>query len=119
VLNNNNEEKFIDLKELSQLLLFNDTRSALKWCEAKKIEIQKIGKKQVVYQFIVEMELDKKLIKELQKKYPLKWEELYRCYQDNDRLGYLLLIDSNPEMKTTRIKQRVVSQSSFSKGLKN
>ena len=37
-------------------------------------------------------ELDKLLISELKNKYPHKWDSLYQCYQQNDKLGYLQLL---------------------------
>ncbi|TGV03580.1 hypothetical protein [Flavivirga rizhaonensis] len=117
MLQDNNSEKFIDLKTLSKLLLLSDIRSAQKWCESKNIEIQIIGKKQLVYSFLVDMELDKKLVSELKKKYPQRWEELYRCYRDNDRIGYLLLIDEDPELDFRSLTQRAIPQSRFSKNL--
>lgn len=96
----NSTDKFIDLKELTKILLLTDVRGATKWCENAKINIQVIGQKRVVYKFLVDMELDKKLVSELKAKYPQKWEELYRCYKDNDRLGYLHLLEDNPSNVT-------------------
>lgn len=117
MLKENLSEKFIDLKTLSKLLLVSDTRAAHKWCESKNIEVQVIAKKQLVYRFLVDMELDKKLVNDLKKKHPLKWEELYRCYRDNDRIGYLLLLDDNPELNLRPISQQAVPRSRFSKSL--
>ena len=73
MLTENLSEKFIDLKTLSKLLLVSDTRAAHKWCESKNIEVQIIAKKQLVYRFLVDMELDKKLVNDLKKKHPLRY----------------------------------------------
>lgn len=85
-------EKLIDLKELCSILLIKGIAGARKWCEQASIKIHTIGNKNVVHRFLVEVELDKHLIKELKKKYPHKWDSLYQCYQENDKLGYLQLL---------------------------
>lgn len=105
----------MDLKTLSQILLVKGSTGATKWCEDHKIKIKIIGNKRVVSRFMVDMEIDKDLIKELKTKYPTKWEELYRCYQDNDRLGYLLLIDENPELDFRPLAQQTAPTSRFAK----
>ncbi|MFC4635711.1 hypothetical protein ACFO3O_17500 [Dokdonia ponticola] len=87
--------KFYELKELRNILPITDQRTITKWLSDHHIPIQTIAGKKVVHRFMVDMEIDKSLVKELKKKYPEKWEELYTCYQDNDRLGYLLLLDDD------------------------
>ncbi len=111
------DEKFIDLKTLGQILLLNDTRATQNWCAKKNIDIEYIGSRKVVYQFLVNIELDKNLVKKLKDKYPNKWEELYRLYQDNDRIGYLQLIDDNPEFDKSTMNKRVSAKSRFAKSL--
>lgn len=108
-----NNKKYLDLKSLCDILPITGIKSAAKWCEDANINIQIIGKKRVVYRFLVEMEIDKKLIKELKKKHPSKWEELYRCYQDNDRLGYLQLIEDEPELDFRPVARQTKPQSRF------
>ncbi|WP_430409192.1 hypothetical protein [Kordia sp.] len=83
------DEKLIDLKELCSILLIKGIAGAKKWCEEVNIKIHTIGNKNVVHRFLVEIELDKQLINELKRKYPHKWDTLYQCYQENDKLGYL------------------------------
>lgn len=105
MLNNNIEEtKFIDLKTLGEVLHIKDKRTTTKWCEDKNIEIQTINKKRLVFRFLVDLELDKKFIKDLQEKHPEKWEELYRCYQNNDKLGYSILVE-----ETRNIEHKITS----------
>jgi len=113
------KEKFIDLKTLGTILLIKGIQGVTKWCEDHKIPIQTLGNKRVAYRFLVEMELDKKLLQELKNKYPNKWEELYRCYQDNDRLGYLILIDDNAELDLRSLAPRANASSRFAKDFAN
>lgn len=113
------DETFIDLKNLCEILLITGVDTAIKWCKKANIKIQIIGKKRVVYRFLVEMEIDKKLVSELKSKYPDKWEELYQCYKDNDRVGYLLLIEDNTELDFRPISKQAIPQSRFSKRLAN
>lgn len=115
----NNTNRFIDLKALSSMLLLTDIRSAEKWCTEKKISINLIGGKKVVYLFLVEMELDKQLVSQLKLKYPQKWEELYKCYQDRDRIGYLLLIDEDPKLDFRPIAKKVSARSKRAKEFAN
>lgn len=109
------QDKFIDLKTLGGILLIKGTQSITKWCEDHKIPIQILGKKRVAYRFLVEMELDKKLLQNLKNKYPNKWEDLYRCYQDDDRLGYLQILDDEPELDYRPISNQVRPRSRFAK----
>ncbi|EDP94689.1 hypothetical protein U8527_07005 [Kordia algicida OT-1] len=113
------DEKFIDLKKLSEILLMRGIRSAKNWCETVGIKIQIVGNKSVVHRFLVDMELDKSLIVQLKKKYPKKWEELYRCYIDNDRLGYLMLLEDNPELNIRKISNTITPMSDTAKSFAN
>jgi len=88
-------KKFYDLKELGRLLLMHDNRSVIKWLKEKNIPIQIIGKKKVVHRFTVDIELDRSFIQELKLHNPDKWEELYNCYKNDNKLEYLLLLNSN------------------------
>ncbi len=112
-------EKFIDLKQLSEILLMRGIRSVKNWCETAGIKIQTVGNKSVVHRFLVDMELDKSLITQLKKKYPKKWEDLYRCYTDNDRLGYLILLEDNPELNIRNIASTVNPMSDTAKAFAN
>jgi len=109
----NTTDRFIDLKALGDILLIKGIQGITKWCEDHKIPVQVLGNKRVAYRFLVEMELDKKLLQSLKSKYPDKWEELYKCYQDNDRLGYLQLLEEAPELDFRPISKQVKPKSSF------
>ena len=111
----NPKNRFIDLKTLGGLLQIKGSQGITKWCEDHQIPIQILGNKRVTHRFLVEMELDKNLVTSLKHKYPDKWEELYRCYQDNDRLGYLQIIDDTPELDFRPISKQVKPKSSFAK----
>ena len=115
----NNNDRFIDLKSLSKILLLTDIRSTEKWCNNKNIAIQIIGNKRLVHRFLVDMEIDKHLVNGLKNKYPDKWEELYRCYQDDDKLGYLILLDDFVDSSITQSFTRIKPQSRFAKILAN
>lgn len=119
MLTEDQNEKYLDLKSLCSILPITGIKSAVKWCENANIDIQIIGQKRVVYRFLVEMEIDKKLIKELKKKHPNKWEELYRCYRDNDRLGYLLLLDEEPELDFRPVARQSKPKSRFAQDFAN
>ncbi len=81
-------DKFIELKELSKKIKSKDIRTTIKWCSKKGIPI--IGKKQkLTYRFLVDMELDREIVKFLKQHYPKSWQEMYQFYRNYDILGYI------------------------------
>ena len=112
-------EKLIDLRKLSEILLIKGIAGVARWCEKANIKIETVGNKRVVHRFLVDMELDKALISQLRKKYPKKWEELYKCYKDNDRLGYLLLLEDTPELNVRPISSQTTPKSNMAKAFAN
>ena len=113
------DEKLIDLKKLCELLLVKGVASAKKWCEQANIKIIEVGNKLVVPRFLVDIELDKHLINNLKAKYPSKWVELYRCYKENDHIGYIAILDQDQELDTTPIASRIQPLSNRAKRLLN
>lgn len=113
------DEKLIDLKKLCELLLVKGVASAKKWCEEANIKIIEVGNKLVVPRFLVDIELDKHLINNLKTKYPSKWIELYRCYKENDHLGYISILNEDQELDTTPISSRIKPLSNRAKRLAN
>lgn len=109
--------KFIDMVELTEVLQATDSRTALKWCHLHNVSIQVIGKKKVTYRFLVEIELDRVLIKDLKKSYPDNWEDLYRCYTENDRYEYMLILDE--KMGKSRPKSKSAPKSKMAKEFMN
>ncbi|WP_271769084.1 hypothetical protein [Aquimarina algiphila] len=103
---NEKNEKFIEMNELCKILKAIDTRTAAKWCEDLNIPLMNIGKKKVAYRFLVEMELDKKIIQQLKKQYPSNWEDLYRHYQNNDRYAYITATEKESIEKTIAPKRK-------------
>ena len=114
-----NENKLIDLKKLSEILLMKKLEGVKKWCQDKGIKIEMVGNKRVVHRFMIDLELDKGLIFQLQEKYPKKWEELYKCYKENDHLGYISLIKDDLEFNVEAISNRIMPVSDRAKKLLN
>ncbi|EDP96491.1 hypothetical protein U8527_10280 [Kordia algicida OT-1] len=112
------DEKLIDLKKLCELLLVKGIASAKKWCEQANIKIIEVGNKMVVSKFLVDIELDRHLVKNLKKRYPTKWIELYKCYKDKDHIGYLSLLEDG-DIDSTQISHRVTPISERAKRLAN
>jgi len=109
------KKKFYELKELRNLLPIHDLRVIKKWLQEHHIAIQVIAGRNVVNCFLVDMEIDKPLVKELKNHYPKKWKQLYECYRDNDRLGYLLLLDEDFKVANHKDKLRFEQVSEKSK----
>ena len=113
MLNEKPNEKFIDMTELCDMLKASDMRTAIKWCKDNGLDILTICKRKVAYRFMVEMELDKALIKQLKEKHPDNWEELYKCYRENDRFEYIMLLYEK-KLKTG-FKTKATPRSKFAK----
>ena len=96
-MGNSKNEKFIEMTELCQILKAKDVRTAEKWCRDNDIVIQVLCKKRVVYRFMVELELDRQLVAQLQSKYPDNWEELYRCYCNDDQFQYAMICETEKD----------------------
>ncbi|OED46937.1 hypothetical protein AB832_00750 [Flavobacteriaceae bacterium (ex Bugula neritina AB1)] len=107
-------EKLIEIKELSKILKATNTKTVLNWCKEFEIPVFQINKKKFTYRFLVDLELDKRLISLLQKQYPQIWDKLYDCYLRNESLEFALITETNI------VKQEHLDlspKSKFSKGL--
>lgn len=91
---NEKNEKFIELSEISNILKAKNTSVAQKWCEKLKLPIITVGRKKMSYRFLVENELDKRIIQLFKKRDANNWEELYRLYLENDHYGYVVATHS-------------------------
>ena len=113
-----NKEKFIDMSELSTLLKSTDTRTATKWCNDNGLTVFTICRKKMTYRFLVEIELDKMLIKQLKKTHPENWEVLYQCYRENNKYEYIKMLDDEKiDFKPNSIPKSDISKE-FVKQLK-
>lgn len=94
-------EKFIEMNELSKIIKASDCRTAIKWCEDAGIPIIPVGKKNVTYRILVNNELDRILINQLQKSYPGNWENLYKHYTNDDQYSFTIdaLLNINDSVK--------------------
>lgn len=78
---------------MSKQLDLKDNRTTIKWCNEKGIEIHSIGKKKLVNQFLINIEIDRNFISSLKKDYPIHWKKLYKYYSNGDKTSYILLLD--------------------------
>ncbi|TSE08119.1 hypothetical protein [Aquimarina algiphila] len=90
MLNFKKDEKLIELKEVCKKLKFKDLRTVIKWCKKMNIPIILRGKQKLTYRFLVDVELDKGIVKFLKSEYPESWTKMYQLYLDNDTLGFAL-----------------------------
>ncbi len=93
-------EKYIELSEISSILKAKNIGTAQKWCEKLKLPILVIGRKKMSYRFLVEAEMDKRIIQLFKKQAPDKWEELYRLYLEDDRYGYVIATQSRKKKRS-------------------
>ncbi|WP_281989760.1 hypothetical protein [Aquimarina aggregata] len=97
---NENNEKFIELKELSKILKSTDIRAAVNWCKEMEIPIFVIANKKLTYRFLVNNELDKRIISLFKKRYPDYWDKLYQCYLNNESVEFAMNIETKMEKVT-------------------
>ncbi len=90
MLNFKKDDKLIELKEVCKKLKFKDHRTVIKWCEKMGIPIILRGKQKLTYRFLVDIELDKEIVRFLKSEYPESWVKMYQLYLDNDTLGFAL-----------------------------
>ncbi|MBG6131784.1 hypothetical protein IWQ47_003474 [Aquimarina sp. EL_43] len=93
MLNLKKDDKLIELKEVCEKLKFKDIRTAIKWCKKTGIPVIPRGKQKLTYKFLVDIELDRDIVKFLKSEYPKSWKEMYTFYLDNDKRGYVLAIE--------------------------
>ena len=102
---NSENEIFIEMTELCQIIKAQDIRTAMKWCRDVEIPVQVLGKRKLAYRFLVEAELDKVIIQKFKKQDPENWEQLYKHYKNNDAFGYLLEVQ--PKNPFTHDKEKI------------
>lgn len=110
MLNYREDDKLIELKEVCNKIKSTDIRTAIKWCEKRRIPIIINGNKKLTYRFLIDIELDKDLVAFLKSKYPESWEKMYQLYLNNDTYGYILAAEHDHLLEKTTGDPKVVSK---------
>ncbi len=115
--NNQSTSKFTPLSELCKLLKVKGIKTAQLWCEKNNVPIRVIGNKPCANTFFIELEFEREVIAHLKDKYPEQWEDLYRCYLDNDRYSFIALTtdDNTKQSISSRRFSRTRPQSELTK----
>ncbi len=115
MIKNGTNGKLIEMEELCQIIKTKDIRTAIAWCERFGIPIIHRGNKRLTYRFLVDIEVDRKIMQLLKKKYPENWEELYGYYKTEDLNSYLLATSEEENYTEGKITSRSNPKSSFAK----
>ncbi|GGX22915.1 hypothetical protein [Aquimarina muelleri] len=91
------DNKFIELKELSGILKASSVRVAINWCKQMDIPIFVIANKTLTYRFLVNAELDKRIVSLFKKRYPEYWDKLYQCYLNNESVEFAMTLETKME----------------------
>ena len=111
-------EKIIELTEVCKQIKSKDVRTAEAWCKRMEMPIIQMGKKKVTYRFLVDVELDGKMIHLLKEKYPENWEEFFVYYKNNDTLSYIEASKKETsEEKEECIRSETIPDSDFSRAI--
>ena len=87
---NNQDDQFIRIKDLTKLIKASDNRATIKWCQDQNIPIITCGHTKVIEKFLFQAILDTQIIKSLKASYPNNWHDIFICYLNKDRYGYAM-----------------------------
>jgi len=110
--------KMIHLDEVGDKLNLRDRNAIRKWLRSEAIGLHKMGKKFLVYEIELDYALAKPYVMSLRRKFPNKWQQLYKFVcKDQSLYDYtLFLMEEEPELMQLT---KVVPQSREDKKLLN
>lgn len=68
----------LTIQEVAPKIKLKDFEATKRWLEQKGIKIFKLSKQNVVYELDVDVEIDLNYAKELKRKYPVNWQNIYK-----------------------------------------
>jgi hypothetical protein len=69
----------------------------MKWLENNSVKIHRIANKKYVFEIEVLSEIDKLQVKELKRRFPDRWIEMYRTIASNPKVCELVLLQIGDE----------------------
>jgi hypothetical protein len=103
--------KILSLKQVGEILGYNDLRSVRKWCKSNSLFIIKQGKSEVVPEAGFREAFDKPLITDLQKRFGSEWQTIYHSFLNGEipNVTELKVIHSR-EKQSYKPKHEIISK---------
>lgn len=87
----------IPIHQVSQMMSFKSINTTMKWLQYNSVKIHRISNKKYVFEIDILSEIDKLQVKELKKRFPNKWIEMYRTIATNPKVCELVLLQISDE----------------------
>ena len=87
----------IPIHQVSEMMSFKSINTTMKWLEINGVKIHRVSNKKYVFEIDILSEIDKLQVKELKKRYPEKWIEMYRTIATNPKVCELVLLQIGDE----------------------
>ena len=97
MINQYNSNGIIPIHQVSEMMRFKSINTTMKWLETNSVKIHRISNKKYVFEIDILSEIDKLQVKELKKRYPEKWIEMYRTIATNPKVCELVLLQVGNE----------------------
>jgi hypothetical protein len=92
MINQFNSTGMIPIHQVSEMMSFKSINTTMKWLEINGVKIHRVSNKKYVFEIDILSEIDKLQVKELKKRYPEKWIEMYRTIATNQKVCELVLL---------------------------
>jgi hypothetical protein len=97
MINQFNSTGMIPIHQVSEMMSFKSINTTMKWLEINGVKIHRVSNKKYVFEIDILSEIDKLQVKELKKRYPEKWIEMYRTIATNPKVCELVLLQIGDE----------------------
>lgn len=95
----------LTIQEVSVRFKNKDFDATKKWLYSKNVTIHKDSKTHYVYAIDVDCEIDINFVRDLKRKYPNNWEDLYRTISKDNAVCEMVLFKMNGQLSpTTKLK---------------
>ena len=97
MINQYNSTGMIPVHQVSEMMSFKSINTTMKWLENNNVKIHRIANKKYVFEIEVLSEIDKLQVKELKRRFPDRWIEMYRTIASNPKVCELVLLQIGDE----------------------
>jgi len=97
MINQYNSTGMIPVHQVSEMMSFKSINTTMKWLENNNVKIHRIANKKYVFEIEVLSEIDKLQVKELKRRFPDRWVEMYRTIASNPKVCELVLLQIGDE----------------------
>ena len=97
MINQYNSTGMIPIHQVSEMMSFKSINTTMKWLGNNSVKIHRIANKKYVFEIDVLSEIDKLQVKELKRRFPDRWIEMYRTIASNPKVCELVLLQIGDE----------------------